>query len=104
MTAFLAAGTRTFVDLTEPSELKHYEAIARNTAQSMGIDPLSLTFYRHPIRDVSVPKNPQERTQLLVLELVCSCCESGMPANERLRSQIPSAYAAVAGHSRSVRP
>ncbi|MEZ5434412.1 MAG: hypothetical protein R3F31_25260 [Verrucomicrobiales bacterium] len=50
MTAFLAAGTRTFVDLTEPSELKHYEAIARNTAQSMGIDPLSLTFYRHPIQ------------------------------------------------------
>lgn len=65
MTALLAAGTRVFVDLTKPGELKPYEAIARSTAQTMGLDPLSLAFYRHPVRDVSVPKNPRETRAIL---------------------------------------
>ena len=60
MGAVLAAGVRCFIDLTEPGELKPYRDIATHTAQQMGIDPATLEFHRHPIRDVSVPRQPEE--------------------------------------------
>lgn len=60
MTALLSAGVRAFIDLTEEGELKPYREIAVETAATLGIDPNSLTFYRHPIQDVSVPKSASE--------------------------------------------
>ncbi len=60
MRAILEAGVRVFVDLTEEGELSPYTDIARNVATSIGLDPDSLEFYRHPIRDVSIPDDPAE--------------------------------------------
>ncbi len=65
MTALLGAGVRTFVDLTEPDELKPYRQIAINTAEKLGINPDDLEFNKHPIRDVSVPRSPAEMTAVL---------------------------------------
>ena len=65
MTAVLKAGARVFIDLTEEGELKPYRAIALATAEKLGIDPESLEFFRHPIRDVSVPKNQEEMRAIL---------------------------------------
>jgi ADP-ribosylglycohydrolase len=65
MTAILQAGVRVFLDLTEEGELKPYRAIALATATSLGIDPGELTFLRHPIRDVSVPRRTQEMRDIL---------------------------------------
>lgn len=60
MTALLAAGVRCFVDLTEAGELKPYHDIATEMAQTMGIDPATLEYHHHPIRDVSVPRRPEQ--------------------------------------------
>ncbi|MDF1741803.1 MAG: tyrosine-protein phosphatase [Verrucomicrobiales bacterium] len=65
MTAILNAGARAFIDLTEEGELKPYRSIALDTAQKLGIDPESLEFFRHPIRDVSVPKTQEEMRAIL---------------------------------------
>jgi len=58
MAAILGSGVRAFVDLTEEGELKSYRDLARETARSLGIDPGELEFHRHPITDVSVPRDP----------------------------------------------
>ena len=65
MTAILQAGVRVFLDLTEEGELKPYRDIALAAATSLGIDPGELTFLRHPIRDVSVPRRTQEMRDIL---------------------------------------
>jgi len=65
MSAILQAGVRVFLDLTEEGELKPYRGIALATAASLGIDPGELSFLRHPIRDVSVPKRTQEMRDIL---------------------------------------
>jgi ADP-ribosyl-[dinitrogen reductase] hydrolase len=65
MSAILDAGVRVFIDLTEEGELKPYREIALDTALSLGIDPLSLEFFRHPVRDVSVPRTPSEMRSIL---------------------------------------
>ena len=65
MTAILQAGVRVFLDLTEDGELKPYRDIALATATSLGIDPGELTFLRHPIHDVSVPRRTQEMRDIL---------------------------------------
>lgn len=65
MSALLSAGVRVFIDLTEEGELKPYDGIARDTARSLGIDPGSLAFHRHPIRDVSVPRTQEEMRAIL---------------------------------------
>lgn len=66
MTAILQAGVRVFLDLTEEGELKPYRGIALATAASLGIDPgEDLTFLRHSIRDVSVPRRTQEMRDIL---------------------------------------
>lgn len=67
LSALLHAGVRTFVDLTEGSaeRLKPYDAIAMERARSIGIDPASLRFRSHPIRDVSVPNSLGEMRTIL---------------------------------------
>jgi ADP-ribosyl-[dinitrogen reductase] hydrolase len=65
MSAILQAGVRVFIDLTEEGELKPYREIALATATSLGIDTGQLTFLRHPIRDVSVPRRSTEMREIL---------------------------------------
>lgn len=65
MTAILQAGVRVFLDLTEEGELKPYDTIALTTAAELGIAPEELTFLRHPIRDVSVPRRTKEMRDIL---------------------------------------
>lgn len=65
MKAILEAGVRVFVDLTEEDELAPYVDIARKAASSIGVNPDSLEFYRYPIRDVSVPRDPAEMRAVL---------------------------------------
>lgn len=65
MTALLSAGVRAFIDLTEEGELKPYREIALETATALGIDPNSLTFHRHPIRDMSVPRSTEAMSAIL---------------------------------------
>ena len=65
MTAILQTGVRVFLDLTEEGELKPYRDTALATAASLGIDSGELTFLRHPIRDVSVPRRTQEMRDIL---------------------------------------
>jgi protein-tyrosine phosphatase len=50
--ALLEAGVRTFLDLTEDGELAPYDEFLGREARAQGID---VTYYRHPIRDLSVP-------------------------------------------------
>ncbi|MDB2496370.1 ADP-ribosylglycohydrolase family protein [Verrucomicrobiales bacterium] len=65
MGAILGAGARVFIDLTEGGELKPYAPIALANALGLGIDPGDLEFHRHPIRDVSVPRNRGEMRAIL---------------------------------------
>jgi len=65
MTAILGAGVRVFIDLTEEDELKPYTSIALENADKLGIDPGDLEFHRHPIRDISVPRNRGEMRAIL---------------------------------------
>lgn len=65
MGAILKAGARVFIDLTEEGELKPYAPIALTNALTLGIDPGELEFHRHPIHDVSVPRNRGEMRAIL---------------------------------------
>jgi len=65
MSAILGAGVRVFVDLTEEGELKPYTSVALENAAQLGIDPGDLEFHRHPIHDVSVPRNRGEMRSIL---------------------------------------
>ncbi|SJL11928.1 uncharacterized protein ARMOST_15342 [Armillaria ostoyae] len=53
--ALLAAGVRTFIDLTESGELKPYTHILSARATLLGIDPTTVEYHRFPIRDRSLP-------------------------------------------------
>jgi len=50
--AFLEAGVNTFIDLTQPNELPHYESILKEQA---GIYGVNTSYHRFPIRDHAVP-------------------------------------------------
>jgi len=65
MSAILGAGARVFLDLTEEGELKPYTSIALENADKLGIDRGELEFHRHPIRDVSVPRDQDEMRAIL---------------------------------------
>jgi len=52
LSALLAAGIRTFVDLTEEQEMKGYHGVLRSVAEDRQID---ITFLRIPIPDGRVP-------------------------------------------------
>jgi atypical dual specificity phosphatase len=56
--ALLRAGVRTFVDLTEPGELRPYAASALAArARALGIDPATLEYHNFPIPDRSLPRS-----------------------------------------------
>ncbi|KAF8890878.1 protein-tyrosine phosphatase-like protein, partial [Mucidula mucida] len=55
--ALLAAGVRTFIDLTESGELKSYTHVLCARAELQGIDPAAIEYHRFPIRDRSLPES-----------------------------------------------
>jgi hypothetical protein len=57
---FLDAGVRHFIDLTEAGELKPYAELLAEDAGS-----IATTYERIPIRDVSVPKEPQTMGRII---------------------------------------
>src|ERR1700747_2726546 len=57
---FLDAGGRHFIDLTEAGELKPYAELLAEDAGS-----IATTYERIPIRDVSVPKEPQTMGRII---------------------------------------
>src|SRR5689334_1247086 len=60
--ALLDAGVTTFIDLTEPHELKPYAPLLGELAKQRGVDAKHV---RHPIRDVSVPKSSDVMREIL---------------------------------------
>ena len=60
--SLLDAGVRRFVDLTEEGELEPYEPLLQRLAWERG---LSVTYVRHPIRDVGVPRDDAAMTAIL---------------------------------------
>jgi atypical dual specificity phosphatase len=56
--ALLRAGVRTFVDLTEPGELRPYAASALAArAAALRVDPAALEYHNFPIPDRSLPRS-----------------------------------------------
>ncbi|OBZ77327.1 hypothetical protein A0H81_01664 [Grifola frondosa] len=53
--ALLAAGVRTFIDLTEPHELFPYSPHLAARCALLGIDPADVEYHNFPIRDRSLP-------------------------------------------------
>ena len=59
----LQAGIDHFIDLTEPRDgLEPYAAIAQEEARRLGAN---IAHERHPITDLSVPRSPDEMTDIL---------------------------------------
>ncbi|TFY64377.1 hypothetical protein EVJ58_g2675, partial [Rhodofomes roseus] len=56
--ALLAAGVRTFVDLTEPHELFSYAPHLAAACAQLGIDPCDVEYHNFPIRDRALPTSP----------------------------------------------
>ncbi|GJE99984.1 phosphatases II [Phanerochaete sordida] len=55
--ALLAAGVRTFIDLTEPHELFPYSPHLAERCAPLHIDPSEVEYHNFPIRDRSLPDN-----------------------------------------------
>lgn len=55
--ALLAAGVRTFIDLTEPHELFPYYPHLAERCALLGIDPSEVEYHNFPIRDRSLPES-----------------------------------------------
>ncbi|EIN05428.1 hypothetical protein PUNSTDRAFT_21866, partial [Punctularia strigosozonata HHB-11173 SS5] len=56
--ALLAAGVRTFIDLTDPGELQPYAGAAlASRASHLRIDPSTLEYHNFPIHDRSLPSS-----------------------------------------------
>ena len=75
--ALLAAGIRDFYDLTEPGELRPYEALLQQRAAHLGLGPGQVRYRRFPIRDMDVPS--QERLAE-VLDALADSGAAGRPA------------------------
>jgi hypothetical protein len=60
--ALLDAGVTTFIDLTEPHELAHYDPLVTEMARAQG---KQVKYRRLPIRDISVPKSPAAMLKVL---------------------------------------
>ncbi|KAH9923845.1 protein-tyrosine phosphatase-like protein [Fomitopsis serialis] len=56
--ALLAAGVRTFIDLTEPHELFPYAPHLASACAQLGIDPHDVEYHSFPIRDRALPASP----------------------------------------------
>ncbi len=77
MDALLGAGVRAFVDLTEEGELKSYREILGEALARREIDPATIEYQRHPIRDVSVPGSPG--AMRAILRTIRSARHRGVP-------------------------
>lgn len=64
LSALLDAGVRLFVDLTEAGELEPYGSLLEDLARERQVEARHV---RCPIRDVSVPRAPQEMAAILDL-------------------------------------
>jgi hypothetical protein len=71
--AFLEAGIRTFIDLTQPHELAPYESILKDQAQ---IYDLELDYQRFAIRDHGVPSR---ETMTRILNTIDESIQNGKP-------------------------
>ncbi len=71
--AFLEAGIRTFVDLTQPHELVPYEPILKDQSRIYDLD---LAYHRFPIRDHSIPSSKQMSE---ILDVIDNSIERGSP-------------------------
>lgn len=71
--AFLEAGIRTFIDLTQPHELVPYEPILKEQSR---IHDLDLAYHRFPIRDHGIPAS-QHMTD--ILNVIDASLEDGNP-------------------------
>lgn len=58
----LDSGINHFIDLTESAELEPYRRILEKEALSLG---LSVEWERHPIKDMCVPRDPEQMTNIL---------------------------------------
>jgi hypothetical protein len=61
--ALLAAGVRTFVDLTEPNELRPYGAYLAKRAQALGLSDIE--YHRFPIPDRCLPASVEYMRKIL---------------------------------------
>jgi protein-tyrosine phosphatase len=75
--ALLGAGIRDFYDLTEPGELRPYEALLRQRAAHLGLGPEEVRYHRFPVRDLDVPT--AERLAE-VLDALADSTAAGRPA------------------------
>lgn len=71
--AFLEAGIRTFIDLTQPHELVPYEPILKDQAQLYDLD---LSYHRFAIRDHGVPSR---ETMTRILDTMDQSIQNGKP-------------------------
>jgi atypical dual specificity phosphatase len=66
--ALLLAGVRTFVDLTEPGELRPYAASALAArARAVGIDACSIEYFNFPIQDRETPPSKEFVMEVLAV-------------------------------------
>ncbi|NOH04177.1 MAG: hypothetical protein HND47_20490 [Chloroflexi bacterium] len=72
--AFLEAGIRTFINLTQPHELPAYEGILKDLAQVYDVE---LLHRRFAIRDHSVPSS---QTMTEILDAIDESIQNGSPA------------------------
>ena len=75
LASLLDIGVRRFVDLTEDGELEPYEALLQRLAWERGVD---VTYARHPIRDVGVPRD--EATMCGILDELAAAQRDGVAA------------------------
>lgn len=61
--ALLAAGVRTFIDLTEVNELRAYESYLSSRAEAMGL--ADIEYHRFPIVDRSLPESVEYMRNIL---------------------------------------
>jgi len=74
LATFLDFGVRVFLDLTHAHELAPYEPHLRQLASERGLD---VTYKRMPIRDVDVPRSPDEMRA--ILDELRACTRAGQP-------------------------
>ncbi len=73
MDAFLESGIRTFIDLTQPHELVHYEPVLKEEARSF--EGMAV-YHRFAIRDHGVPS---VQTMTIILDTIDAAIQSGSP-------------------------
>lgn len=73
--SLLDVGIRHFIDLTEEGELEPYAPLLYRLADRSGLE---VTYERHPIRDVGVPRD--QDTMSRILDELARAQRAGLPA------------------------